>query len=141
MLRSPSPSAEQTRDNLIVAKLIYFPDLLANLLELPETVRVAPLGHGNRFLYDFHLSLLVVQVLVQLRLQVEVRPAQNAEGSLLKREMGSARGRGDTYLSPWPLHNIQALYLGGEKMRTRSWVNLIPASIFRDRVSCVMLGL
>ena len=132
MLRSPSPSAEQTRDNLIVAKLIYFPDLLANLLELPETVRVAPLGHGNRFLYDFHLSLLVVQVLVQLRLQVEVGPAQNAEGSLLKREMGSARGRGDTY---------QALYLGGEKMRTRSWVNLIPASIFRDRVSCVMLGL
>ena len=63
---------------MIVAKLIHFPDLLADLLELPEAVRVASLGHGDRLLDDFDLPLLVVQVLVQLRLQVEVWPAQNA---------------------------------------------------------------
>ena len=83
---------------MIVAKLIYFPDLLANLLELSETVRVPSLGHGDRLLDDFHLPLLVVQILVQLRLQVEVRPAQNARKVTEARNGESERdGTGGTF--------------------------------------------
>ena len=80
------------RKSLTVAKLVHFPDLLANLLELPETVRVASLGHGDRLLDDLDLPLLVVQVLVQLRLQVEVWPAQNAR-RVTEARNGGERGR------------------------------------------------
>ena len=82
-----SASIVQTRDKLIVAYLQYFPDLLANLLELLETVTVPSLGHGDRLLYNFHLPFLVVQILVQLCLQVEVGSAQKA------RKVTEARNR------------------------------------------------
>ncbi len=62
--------------SIIISAPKYSPDLVADLLQLPEAVGVAALRHRDRLLDHLHLALLVVQVLVQLRLQLKVRPVK-----------------------------------------------------------------